>query len=142
MIQPFHLAIPVQDLVIARNFYGTILGCPEGRTDTEWIDFDLFGHQLVAHMAPAKPTDDHRNEVDGRHVPIPHFGVVLPWQQFEDFAQRLRDHGVKFEIAPYVRFNGLPGEQSTMFFYDPFGNALEFKAFKDISRLFAKSLNG
>ena len=142
MIQPFHLAVPVDDLEAARHFYGTILGCPEGRTDTEWIDFDLFGHQLVAHLAPRKETPDHRNEVDGKHVPVPHFGVVLAWEQFDKFADRLRSHGVKFEIAPYVRFTGLPGEQNTMFFYDPAGNALEFKAFRDISRLFAKSLNG
>lgn len=142
MIQPFHLAVPVDDLEAARHFYGTVLGCPEGRTDTEWIDFDLFGHQLVAHLAPKKQEDDHRNEVDGKHVPVPHFGVVLEWQQFEDFAERLRSQSVKFEIEPYVRFTGLPGEQNTMFFYDPAGNALEFKAFKDISRLFAKQLNG
>lgn len=141
-IQPFHLAAPVDDLEAARHFYGTVLGCPEGRTDTEWIDFDLFGHQLVAHLAPKKAAPDHRNEVDGKHVPVPHFGVVLEWEQFEAFAQRLRDHEVKFEIEPYVRFKGLPGEQNTMFFYDPAGNALEFKAFRDISRLFAKSLNG
>lgn len=141
-MQPFHLAAPVDDLEVARHFYGTVLGCPQGREDTEWIDFDLFGHQVVAHLAPRKVEPDHRNEVDGKHVPVPHFGVVLEWEQFETFADRLRQYGVKFEIEPYVRFRGLPGEQYTMFFYDPAGNALEFKAFKDISRLFAKSLNG
>ncbi|MEL7163488.1 MAG: VOC family protein, partial [Bacteroidota bacterium] len=97
-MQPFHLAVPVDDLAKARHFYGTVLGCPEGRTDVEWIDFDLFGHQVVAHLAPKKEEDDHRNEVDGKHVPVPHFGVVLEWQQFENFAARLRQHGVKFEI--------------------------------------------
>ena len=142
MIQPFHLAAPVDDLEAARHFYGTVLGCPQGREDTEWIDFDLFGHQLVAHLAPKKEAPDHRNEVDGKHVPVPHYGVVLTWEQFETFAERLRTYGVKFEIEPYVRFRGLPGEQYTMFFYDPAGNALEFKAFRDISRLFATSLNG
>ena len=142
MIQPFHHAVPVDDLEAARHFYGTILGCPEGREDAEWIDFNLFGHQIVAHLAPKKEAADHRNEVDGKHVPVPHFGVVLEWAQFERFAERLRRHGVHFEIEPYVRFVGLPGEQNTMFFYDPAGNALEFKAFRDISRLFAKQLNG
>ena len=141
-MQPFHLAAPVDDLEAARHFYGTVLGCPQGREDEEWIDFDLFGHQLVAHLAPIKEALDHRNEVDGKHVPVPHFGVVLEWEQFEEFADRLRGHGVAFEIEPYVRFKGLPGEQNTMFFYDPAGNALEFKAFRDISRLFARNLNG
>ena len=141
MIQPFHLAAPVDDLEAARHFYGTVLGCPQGREDSEWIDFNLFGHQLVAHLAPPKAAPDHRNEVDGKHVPVPHFGVVLEWAQFEAFATRLREHGVHFEIEPYVRFRGLPGEQYTMFFYDPAGNALEFKAFRNIERLFATTLN-
>ncbi len=142
MLQPFHLAAPVDDLEAARHFYGTVLGCPQGREDAEWIDFNLFGHQLVAHLAPKKELPDHRNEVDGKHVPVPHYGVVLEWEQFETFAERLRGHGIKFEIEPHVRFVGQPGEQNTMFFYDPAGNALEFKAFRDISRLFATSLNG
>jgi len=136
-ISPFHLAFPVHDLAAARSFYGGLLGCPEGRSSAEWIDFDLFGHQIVAHLAPAKAAD-HHNEVDGHDVPVPHFGVVLDWDAFHGFAQRLKDHGVKFVIEPYIRFAGQVGEQATMFFRDPSGNALEFKAFKDRSQLFAK----
>jgi extradiol dioxygenase family protein len=135
---PFHLAFPVHDLAAARQFYGGLLGCAEGRSSDEWIDFDFFGHQIVAHLAPPKAQEDHHNEVDGHHVPVPHFGVVLEWTQFHAFAQRLREQGVRFVIEPYVRFAGLVGEQATMFFYDPSGNALEFKAFKDLSQLFAK----
>lgn len=141
-IAPFHLALPVNDLASTRAFYGGLLGCPEGRSSAEWIDFDLFGHQLVAHLAPPRAdvsgAGDHHNEVDGHHVPVPHFGVVLDWDQFDTFAATLRASGVKFAIEPYVRFAGLVGEQATMFFYDPSGNALEFKAFKDRSQLFAK----
>ena len=136
-IAPFHLAFPVSDLDRSRHFYGHVLGCPEGRSSAEWIDFDLFGHQIVAHLAPAKE-DAHHNEVDGHDVPVPHFGVVLDWDAFHTFAERLRSHGVKFVIEPYVRFAGLVGEQATMFFKDPSGNALEFKAFKDRGQLFAK----
>lgn len=136
-IAPFHLAFPVHALAPIRDFYGRVLGCPEGRSSAEWIDFDLFGHQLVAHLAPAK-ADAHHNEVDGHDVPVPHFGVVLDWDAFHALAERLRGHGVKFVIEPYVRFAGLVGEQATMFFKDPSGNALEFKAFKDRSQLFAK----
>ncbi len=136
-IAPFHLAFPVTDLARTRAFYAGVLGCPEGRSSSEWIDFDLFGHQLVAHLAPAK-ADAHHNEVDGHDVPVPHFGVVLDWDQFDRFATRLREHGVKFVIEPYVRFAGQVGEQATMFFKDPSGNALEFKAFKDRGQLFAK----
>ncbi len=137
-IAPFHLAFPVSDLASTRRFYGELLGCPEGRSSSEWIDFDLFGHQIVAHLAPPKNDGPHHNEVDGHDVPVPHFGVVLDWDHFHAFADRLRAHGVKFVIAPYVRFAGLVGEQATMFFKDPSGNALEFKAFKDRSQLFAK----
>lgn len=137
-LAPFHLAFPVHDLAAARQFYGGLLGCAEGRSSDEWIDFDFFGHQIVAHLAPPKAAGDHHNEVDGHHVPVPHFGVVLEWAQFHAFAQRLREQGVRFVIEPYVRFAGLVGEQATMFFYDPSGNALEFKAFKDVSQLFAK----
>jgi len=137
-ITPFHLAFPVTDLASTRAFYGGLLGCPEGRSSGEWIDFDLFGHQVVAHLAPPKPQDDHHNEVDGHHVPVPHFGVVLDWDAFDAFAAKLKTAGVKFVIEPYVRFAGLAGEQATMFFYDPSGNALEFKAFKDRGQLFAK----
>jgi len=136
-IAPFHLAFPVADLASTRRFYGELLGCPEGRSSSEWIDFDLFGHQIVAHLAPPK-TADHHNEVDGHDVPVPHFGVVLDWDQFNTFAERLRAQGVKFVIEPYIRFAGQVGEQATMFFRDPSGNALEFKSFKDRSQLFAK----
>ena len=136
-LAPFHLAFPVHDLAAARQFYGGLLGCPEGRSSAEWIDFDLFGHQIVAHLAPAK-APDHHNPVDGHDVPVPHFGVVLGWDDFQTFAARLKAEGVKFVIEPYIRFAGLVGEQATMFFRDPSGNALEFKAFKDRSQLFAK----
>ena len=137
-IAPFHLAFPVDDLAAARDFYGRVLGCPEGRSSAEWIDFSLFGHQIVAHLSPPKADGDHHNAVDGHDVPVPHFGVVLPWDEFHAFAERLRSHGVKFVIEPYIRFAGQVGEQATMFFRDPAGNALEFKAFRDLSQLFAK----
>jgi extradiol dioxygenase family protein len=137
-MQPFHLAIPVDDLARARDFYGRVLGCAEGRASPEWIDFDLFGHQLVAHLAPSRGPD-HHNPVDGHDVPVPHFGVVLDWEAFEPFAARLREHGVRFVIEPGIRFAGLVGEQATMFFRDPAGNALEFKAFRDRSQLFTKA---
>ena len=136
-LAPFHLAFPVHDLDAARQFYGSLLGCPEGRSSAEWIDFDLFGHQIVAHLAPAK-APDHHNPVDGHDVPVPHFGVVLGWDDFQTFAARLKAEGVTFVIEPYIRFAGQVGEQATMFFRDPSGNALEFKAFKDRSQLFAK----
>ena len=138
-IRPFHIAFPVDDLAAARHFYGTVLGCPEGRSSGHWIDFDLFGHQIVAHHKP-KPASEavHSNPVDGHDVPIPHFGVVLTQADWEALAQRVRNAGVKFVIEPYTRFKGDVGEQSTMFFLDPSGNALEFKAFADLSQLFAK----
>jgi len=137
-LSPFHLAIPVHDLAAARAFYGGLFGCPEGRSSTEWVDFDLFGHQLVAHLdrargAPIQTT----NAVDGHDVPVPHFGVVLPWQAWHDLAERLRRAGQRFVIDPGIRFPGQVGEQATFFLYDPFGNALEFKAFQDPSQLFA-----
>lgn len=137
-LTPFHLAFPVDDLARTRDFYGRVLGCPEGRSSSEWIDFDLFGHQIVAHLAPPKAEAPHHNAVDGHAVPVPHFGVVLDWAHFHTFAERLRDQGVKFVIEPYTRFAGQVGEQATMFFMDPSGNALEFKAFKDRGQLFAK----
>jgi uncharacterized protein len=141
-IAPFHLAFPVTDLPSARAFYGGLLGCREGRSSSEWIDFDFFGHQIVAHLAPPKTKPSasapHHNPVDGHDVPVPHFGVVLDWDAFHSLAARLRDGGVKFVIEPYIRFAGLVGEQATMFFYDPSGNALEFKSFRDRSQLFAK----
>ena len=136
-IAPFHLAFPVDDLLKARAFYGDALGCPEGRSSDEWIDFDFFGHQIVAHLAPAR-AHAHHNPVDGHDVPVPHFGVVLPWDKFHRLADRLRAAGTRFVIEPYLRFEGQVGEQATMFFMDPSGNALEFKSFKDPSQLFAK----
>lgn len=136
-ISPFHLAFPVHDLAAARAFYGGLLGCPQGRSSAEWIDFDLFGHQIVAHLAPTRAAD-HHNPVDGHDVPVPHFGVVLDWDQFHAFAARLKAQGLAFVIEPYIRFAGQVGEQATMFFRDPSGNALDFKAFKARSQLFAK----
>jgi uncharacterized protein len=135
-IAPFHLAFPVHDLALAREFYGRLLGCSEGRSSDAWIDFNLFGHQIVAHLSPAH-TADHHNPVDGRDVPVPHFGVVLDWSDFESLSARLREGGLKFVIEPHIRFAGQVGEQATMFFCDPSGNALEFKAFRDRSLLFA-----
>ncbi len=138
-LTPFHIAFPVDDLDAAREFYGGKLGCPEGRSAPEWIDFDLFGHQIVAHLSPkSEKTQEHHNPVDGHAVPVPHFGVVLTMPVWEAFAARLTAAGQKFEIAPYIRFKGEVGEQATMFFYDPSGNALEFKAFADLSQVFAK----
>jgi extradiol dioxygenase family protein len=137
-LQPFHLAIPVNDLDAARRFYGGVLECPEGRSSNEWIDFDLFGHQLVVHLDPAPPRPRHTNEVDGHDVPVPHFGVVLEWNHWHRFADGLKAKGVAFGIEPHIRFRGQPGEQATLFFQDPAGNALEFKAFRNLSSLFAK----
>ncbi len=139
MLTPFHIAFPVDDLDAARQFYGTTLGCPEGRSSNQWIDFDLFGHQIVAHLKPRVATDEaHHNPVDGHDVPVPHFGVVLTMERWEALAERLRASGTKFVIEPYIRFKGEVGEQATMFFLDPAGNALEFKAFADLNQLFAK----
>ena len=138
-LRPFHIAFPVDDLEAARRFYGGVMGCPEGRSAEDWIDFDLFGHQIVAHRvgAAAEGPAGH-NPVDGPQVPVPHFGVVLTMAQFDELAARLKAAGVKFGIEPYVRFKGQAGEQATMFFQDPAGNALEFKAFADLGQLFAK----
>jgi len=137
-MQPFHLAIPVHDLAAARAFYGQLLGCAEGRSSPEWVDFDFFGHQLVTHLDPRKTAAPHHNRVDGHDVPVPHFGVVLEWSAWHGLAQRMRAGGVRFVIEPGIRFAGEVGEQATMFFCDPSDNALEFKAFKDPSRLFAR----
>ena len=138
-IPPFHIAVPVHDLEKAREFYGQLLGCPEGRSSSHWIDFNLYGHQFVAHYKEnADKSNLHFNEVDGHGVPVPHYGVVLDWEDWEALAEKLKQHQVKFIIEPYVRFEGEVGEQATMFFLDPSGNALEFKAFKDMSQLFAK----
>ncbi len=137
-LQPFHLAIPVHNLEQNRTFYRDILGCSEGRSADHWVDFNFFGHQLVIHYKEAKKEDTISNPVDGKDVPVPHFGVVLGWQQWQDFAERLKQHKIKFVIEPYIRFEGEVGEQATLFFKDPSGNALEFKAFKNIDQLFAK----
>lgn len=135
---PFHLAFPVTSLEKARAFYGGLLGCPEGRSSPEWVDFDLYGHQIVAHLSPEEAGHDETNLVDGDQVPVRHFGVVLPMDEWEALAGRLRAAGTRFLIEPHVRFRGEVGEQATMFFLDPCGNALEFKAFADPSRLFAR----
>lgn len=137
-MSPFHLAFPVHDLALARQFYGQTLGCPEGRSSDEWIDFNFYGHQIVAHLAPEETGLAQRNAVDGHGVPCRHFGIVLPMQEWEATAQRLKAGGTEFIIEPYLRFQGQPGEQATMFFLDPSGNALEIKAFADITRLFVK----
>lgn len=140
-IQPFHLAIPVYNLEEARIFYRETLGCEEGRSSDHWVDLNFFGHQLVIHLRDAPPagaSDEASNAVDGLNVPIPHFGVVLEWEVFQKFAKELEQKKVKFVVAPYVRFEGRVGEQATMFFKDPSGNALEFKAFRNINQLFAK----
>ena len=140
-LRPFHIAFPVDDLAAARHFYGTLLGLPEGRSAEQWIDFDLFGHQIVAHYKPKSAEQEvlHSNAVDGHDVPVPHFGVVLAQPDWEMLADRVRAANVSFIIAPYTRFKGEPGEQSTMFFLDPAGNALEFKAFASLEQLFAKA---
>jgi extradiol dioxygenase family protein len=136
MMPRFHLAFPVDDLTRARAFYGGVLGCGEGRSAATWVDFDFHGHQLVAHLAPGAAL--HRNAVDGDAVPVPHFGLVLGWDAWEALRDRLAAAGCAFEIAPHVRFAGQAGEQATMFLFDPAGNALEFKAFRDIDQLFAR----
>jgi extradiol dioxygenase family protein len=137
-LQPFHLAFPVDDLATARAFYGRLLGCAEGRSSADWVDFNLYGHQIVAHLAPGEAGHRNTSAVDGDNVPVRHFGVVLPMAEWDALAGKLRQAGVKFVIEPHIRFKGEVGEQATMFFLDPCGNALEFKAFKDIGRLFAK----
>ncbi len=136
-LPPFHLAFPVHDLAAARAFYAGLLGCPEGRSSDEWIDFDFFGHQIVAHLAPEAVAARASNPVDGHDVPVPHFGAVLAMADWERLAARLEGK-VDFAIPPTVRFRGLPGEQATMFFRDPSGNALEIKAMADPAALFAK----
>ncbi len=136
-LTPFHIAFPVNDLAAARAFYGGVLGCEQGRSCDEWIDFNLFGHQIVAHLKPGAAEVAHHNAVDGHAVPVPHFGVVLSMEQWRALADRLTAAGIAFVIEPYIRFQGEVGEQATMFFYDPAGNALEFKAFADLSQLFA-----
>ncbi|MDB9712578.1 VOC family protein [Flavobacteriaceae bacterium] len=139
-LSPFHLAIPVDNLSKCRYFYKNVLGCKEGRSSDHWVDFDFFGHQLVIHFneKSAKELDKNTNLVDGKDVPIPHFGVILEWYEFEALSKKLISQKIKFIIEPYIRFKGLYGEQATMFFKDPSGNALEFKAFKDFDQIFRK----
>jgi extradiol dioxygenase family protein len=137
-LSPFHLAFPVHDLAAARAFYGGLLGCPEGRSSPEWIDFDFFGHQIVAHLVPDARARAASNPVDGHDVPVPHFGLVLNMAEWETLAARLEQAEVEFAIPPTVRFRGLPGEQATMFFRDPSGNALEIKAMANPANLFAR----
>jgi extradiol dioxygenase family protein len=138
-VPPFHLAFPVDDLAAARRFYGELLGCPEGRSADHWIDFDLKGHQIVAHLAPNTAQARAVNPVDGEDVPVPHFGLVLPMDEWKQLAHRLQSAGTDFVIQPTIRFEGQPGEQATMFLLDPAGNALEFKAMADPANLFAKN---
>ena len=138
-LAPFHLAFPVDDLEASRAFYGGLLQCAEGRSADDWIDFNLYGHQIVAHLAPDAVRFRSTNPVDGEDVPVPHFGVVLPMDDWKALAGRLTEAGVDFVIAPTVRFQGEPGEQATMFLLDPAGNALEFKAMADPANLFAKA---
>lgn len=137
-LTPFHLAIPVDDVAKARLFYTQTLGFEEGRSSDHWVDYNFFGHQLVIHYKPKEETEIYTNPVDGKDVPVPHFGVVLDWEQFWEFANVLKAAAIEFIIPPYIRFEGEVGEQATLFFKDPCGNALEFKSFKDMSQLFAK----
>lgn len=139
MTQPrFHLAFPVDDLTAARGFYGDLMGCAEGRSSERWVDFDLFGHQIVAHLAPDECSPAHTGTVDGKQVPVRHFGLILDWGDWEKLAGRFRSAGTDFIIEPYVRFAGEAGEQGTFFVRDPAGNALEFKTFRDMSHIFAR----
>lgn len=137
-LTPFHLAIPVDDVAKARLFYTQTLGFEEGRSSDHWVDYNFFGHQLVIHYKPKEEAEIYTNPVDGKDVPVPHFGVVLDWEQFWEFANVLKAAAIEFIIPPYIRFEGEVGEQATLFFKDPCGNALEFKSFKDMSQLFAK----
>lgn len=137
-LPPFHLAIPVTDLARAREFYGKFLGCPEGRSSDEWVDFNFRGHQLVAHLVKSMAGEEAVNLVEDMQVPVRHFGLVLPMQEWQTLAERFHAAGMEFLIEPCVRFKGQPGEQATLFLRDPFGNALEFKAFGDPTRLFAR----
>ncbi|WP_088341586.1 VOC family protein [Robiginitalea sediminis] len=137
-LTPFHVAIPVHNLSECREFYREVLECEEGRSSDHWVDFNFFGHQLVIHYKPKSEETLHTNPVDGKDVPVPHYGVVLLWDDFQALADTLKSKGVSFVIEPYIRFKGLVGEQATMFFYDPAGNALEFKAFRNMDQLFAK----
>lgn len=135
-LTPFHLAVPVHDLKTARAFYRDILNCKEGRSSDKWVDFNLYGHQFVIHETGKKAEISH-NPVDGHDVPVPHFGVILKWDDFQELADKLKQSKINFVIEPYIRFKGEVGEQATMFFYDPSGNAIEFKSFRDFDQIFA-----
>ena len=139
-VRPFHLAVPVHDITKAREFYGELLGFEEGRSSEHWVDYNCYGHQLVVHLDETMQIDSYKatNAVDGHSVPVPHFGVILDMSDWQTLADKLKEKSVQFVIEPYIRFKGKPGEQATMFFYDPSGNALEFKSFKDLSGLFEK----
>ena len=137
-LRPFHLAFPVRNLDEARAFYGTLLGCEEGRSSSEWVDFDFFGHQIVAHLTPNAAEHKAQNLVDGAAIPVRHFGIVLTMSAWQELADRLKQKNVRFLVSPQIRFRGEPGEQATLFIADPSGNALEFKAFDDDARLFAR----
>ena len=137
-LSPFHLAIPVNDLIKSRNFYGQVLELEEGRSSDHWVDFNFFGHQLVIHLKDNHSNEEDTNHVDGKDVPIPHYGIILEWDQFQNFSNLLKKKKINFIIKPYIRFKGLIGEQATMFFKDPSGNALEFKSFRDPNQIFKK----
>lgn len=136
-IRPFHVAFPVLDLAKTRKFYQDVLGCKIGRSTERWVDFDMFGHQMSAHLRPSEVRPAEANAVDGKNVPVRHWGVILAWDEWHNLAERLRKNGIEFIIEPYIRFEGQPGEQATMFFLDPSGNALEFKAFKNDADIFS-----
>lgn len=138
MIAPFHLAFPIRDIEETRSFYGGLLGCDIGRSTDKWIDFNFFGNQLSAHVKPEELAQAATNAVDGKNVPVRHFGAVLEWDAWHSLSEKLKEYGIDFIIEPYIRFEGEVGEQATMFFLDPAGNALEFKSFKDPSQIFAK----
>ncbi|MDR7128531.1 extradiol dioxygenase family protein [Algoriphagus sp. 4150] len=135
--KPFHLAFPIRDIAETKAFYGELLGCEIGRSTDKWIDFNFFGHQLSAHVKPEELTLAHSNTVDGKYVPVRHFGAILAWEEWHELADKLKNHGIEFVIEPYIRFQGEVGEQATMFFLDPCGNALEFKSFQDETQIFA-----
>jgi hypothetical protein len=136
--KPFHLAFPIREIEETRAFYGDLLNCDIGRSTDKWIDFNFFGHQLSAHVKPEELAQANTNTVDGKYVPVRHFGAILPWEEWHKLADKLRSKGIEFVIEPYIRFKGEVGEQATMFFLDPCGNALEFKSFQDHSQIFAK----
>lgn len=137
MLRPFHLAVPVDNLEKAEHFYGAVLGCDKGRSSSQWIDWNFFGHQFVVHLVDEMPNAISPNNVDNKAVPVPHFGVVLDSADWHALSERLAAHGIEFQIEPYIRFKGQAGEQGTFFIYDPAGNALEFKYFEDLTKLFA-----